>query len=743
MRKLMWFTLGFGMVCCLCVYVLPGGFLIPLAAVTGVLAVLAVATGGRLVCIRRAAVTLLGCAVGLSWFSLFHGLYLNAVGTLDGQTQSAVIRAADYSYVTAYGMGVDGRMDWNGRSYRVRAYLDAGEPLEPGDTVSGQFRFRSTTPEGNDESTYHSGMGIFLLAYQVDDVAVSTQDSPSWRDFPARLRFRIQEILQSCFPEDAAPFARALLLGDTGGLDYETDTSFKLSGIRHVVAVSGLHVSILFALLSTVTLRKRFLTALVGFPILLLFAAVAGFTPSVSRSCIMCGLVLMALLSHKEYDGPTALSFAALVMLVCNPLVITSVGFQLSAASVAGIYLFAPGIQRWLRSLFGEVKGKKVKGFFVRWFAASVSITLSAMTMTTPLCAWYFGTVSLVGVVTNLLALWVISFIFYGLMAVCLLSTFWMGGAVFIGKIVAWPIRYVLLVAKLLADFPLAAVYTRSPYITAWLVFVYVLLLAFLLGRKSSPGRLACCAALGLCFALLASWAEPMLDNTRISVLDVGQGQCILLQSGGRTYMVDCGGDSDTKTADIAAETLLSQGISRLDGLILTHCDRDHAGAAGNLLSRVNTDLLILPPDGAELAASADGEVVYADRNLTLTYGHVALNIYTSAFPGSDNENSLCILFDTENCDILITGDRNANGERVLLRSGQIPEADVLIAGHHGSKNSTCEELLATVRPETVCISVGADNPYGHPAPETLQRLLEYGCAVYRTDQNGTIIIRR
>lgn len=509
-----------------------------------------------------------------------------------------------------------------------------------------------------------------------------------------------------------------------------------------MAAVSGLHVSILFALLTAVTFRKRFLTALVGFPTLLLFAAVAGFTPSVSRSCIMCALMLAALLLNKEYDGPAALAFAAVVMLIGNPLVITSVGFQLSVASVAGIYLFAPGIRKWLVSLFPDSKGKGVRPTLIRWFTASVSITLSAMIFTTPLSAWYFGTVSLVGVVTNLLTLWVISFIFYGLVAVSLVGAFWTGGAMILGKIAAWPIRYVLLIAKLLAGFPLAAVYTRSPYITIWLVAMYVLLLVFLLSRNRRPGVLLCCGTLGLCLALLASWAEPMLDSTRVTVLDVGQGQCILLQSEGRTYMVDCGGDSDTETADIAAETLLSQGISRLDGLILTHGDRDHTGAAENLLSRVKADILILPPEEGILVAD-NAEVVYAEQDLLLTYGKTNLHIFAADSHGSENENSLCVLFDTENCDILITGDRSAYGERILLHAGKIPEVDVLIAGHHGSKNSTCEDLLAAAQPQTVCISAGRDNLYGHPAAETLQRLEHFGCTVYRTDRDGTITIRR
>lgn len=739
MRKLMWFTLGFGGTCALCAYLLPRELLTALLLCTAALSLFGIIVGKKWNAARRAALVCFGCAMGFFWFSQYHCHYLNTAAALDGQTQTATIRVSDYSYETGYGIGVDGTLTLDGKTYQVRAYLDEMEPLEPGDVVTGQFRFRVTTSNGAYASTYHSGMGIFLLAYQVDEVTIS-ESAPTWLDYPAKLRQQIKAVLQSCFPEDTYAFAKALLLGDTADLGYETDTDFKISGIRHVVAVSGLHVSILFALLSTLTFRKRWLTALVGFPALFLFAAVAGFTPSVTRACIMSALMLLALLFDKEYDGATALSFAALVMLAANPLVITSVSFQLSVASVAGIYLFSSDIRIWLVSLF-----ENQKSFLIRWFASSVSITLSAMTLTTPLCAWYFGTISLVGVVTNLLALWVISFIFYGLIAVCLMYLVSAAGAVMLAKVVTLPIRYVLFVAKMLADFPMAAVYTRSDYIVAWLVFVYVLLLFFLVSRNRKPVILGCCALLGLCLALLAGWAEPMLDDTRVTVLDVGQGQCILLQSEGRTYMVDCGGDDDETTANIAAETLLSQGISRLDGIILTHCDWDHAGAAANLLTRVETDLLILPStaDAAGLADATRGEVIYAEEDLTLTYGQTILTIFAPTFPGTGNEMSLCVLFDTEKCDILITGDRSGFGERMLLRYANIPDVDVLIAGHHGSNNSTCEELLQAVHPETVCISVGENNSYGHPALELLERLAEFGCTVYRTDINGTITIRR
>ena len=734
MRSLIYIALGVASACALWVYALPQTWLLPLAAGAGLVTSLLAGIGRR-----RGALLALGLSLGLLWCGVHSRMLLETIRQMDGVTREGCIHICDYSEETAYGIAADGRMTLSGKTYQVRVYLNRKEALEPGMQVQGSFLFRSTVPGGTMRPGYYMGKGVYLLAYQRGE-SICTGGEESLLDVPARMRRSICRILESCFPEDAAPFAKALLLGETSDLNYETDTDLKISGIRHIIAVSGLHVSILFGALEVLTFRKRYLTALVGFPGLLLFAALAGFSPSVSRACVMVALMLLARLLNREYDGPTALAFAVLIILAGNPMAISSVSFQLSVASVAGIFLFAPGIQKWMGSIFGEIKPGTAKARLVRWVTSSVSITLSAMALTSPLCAWYFGMVSLIGVVTNLLTLWIVSILFYGLLSLCLVYPLWRLGAGILGWILGWMIRYVLLVAKLLADFPLAAVYTSSPYIVAWLVFVYGLLILFLISRNRRPALLGSCACVGLCLALLCSWLEPAMDNVRLTVLDVGQGQCILLQSGGRTFMVDCGGDSDTGTADLAAQTLLGQGIHRLDGLILTHLDRDHAGGAACFLSRMDTQMLILP-EKSDLSGAE--RTIYAREELQLTFGDASLTIYPPAFPGNSNETSLCVLFETEKCDILITGDRSGFGERSLLRNARIGDVDVLIAGHHGSKNSTCEELLEAVQPEIVCISVGRDNSYGHPAQETLDRLAQFGCTVYRTDQLGTITIRR
>lgn len=745
MRKLLWFAIGFLAACAFGAYFYSDRFLVIAAAVMLLAVVLAFAARWAGFA-RLAAVACVGLSLGLCWFHVYDSFFLQEARLMDGKTEEATFIVRDYSYGTQYGSAVDGTVDLGEHTYQVRIYLDSAQDLKPGDRIIGEFEFRYTTSGGSQEVLYHRSEGIFLLAYQQGRCVYERCWSVPWIDLPAVWRCRLTRIIEDAFAQDTAGFAKALLLGDRTDIDYETNTNFKVSGISHIIAVSGLHVSILFGLIYFLTGKRRFFTALLGIPVVLLFAAVAGFTPSITRAAIMQILMMLALLLGKEYDPPTSLSFAALVMLFINPLVVSSISFQLSFACMAGIVFLGEPIRGWLldERRFGRWDNK-----FIKSFCVSISVSLSATVFTTPLVAIHFGTVSLVATVTNLLTLWVVTYIFYGIMLVCLLGCFSAGAAAFVAGILSWLIRYVLGAADLMASIPLAAVYTKSGYIAAWLVFCYVLLAVYMLLKKKPAVLFGCLVTVGLCLCVGLSWLEPLLGECRMTMLDVGQGQSILLQSGGKTFLVDCGGDYGEDAADMAAETLLSQGIRRLDGIILTHYDADHSGGLEYLLTRIDTELIFVPDIEDEYGVAdrlrqqmGDG-VILVSEDLTAGYDTALLQLYAPFSYESGNEGSICVLFQTENCDILITGDRGAVGERLLLRGRELPQVDVLVVGHHGSKYSTSEELLDAVQPTYAFISVGEGNRYGHPAQVILDRLAQYGCIVLRTDENGTIVFRR
>lgn len=747
MRKLVWFSVGFTAAMILSAYWLSVESLIPLAIIVGLLAL-----GFLLWHIPKHLIifaVLLGMLMGFVHNWCYDQMFLSDIRLCDGMTLPGRITATDYSFSTNYGGAVDGEIVVNGTECDVRLYYYEQLQIEPGDILTGQMRLRYTPAGGKNPTTYHKGEGIFLLAYADETLQHESVLDSSFSYFAAHLRNDITDQIETVFSQDTAFFAKALLLGDDGDIGYEDNVAFQKSGMRHIVAVSGLHVSVLFSVLYFLTGRKRLLSLLAGIPLLLIFAAVAGFTPSVVRACIMQALVLLAVAVDREYDPATALSFSVLVILFLNPLAVTSVSFQLSVGCMIGIFAFSHRIRGWLlhTKRMGQYSDKSLRGKLIRWFASSISVSVSAMTFTLPLCAVYFNMVSLIGIVANLLTLWVISFIFCGVVAACIASIIWMPLGTMIAFPISFAIKYVLLIARMLSGLPFAVAYTDSIYTVLWLIVTYVLIIVFFAVKQKRFIPIAATVLTLYCFSLLATWIEPYFDNVRISAIDVGQGQCILLQSRGSAYLIDCGGDNPENTASAAMNWMGAQGISRLDGLILTHYDSDHVNGAELLLQILDVDKLYVPktePASPMCKQFADQPVsidlIDDIKQIQCDTGKLVL--IPSESDKTGNESSMCILFQGENCDILITGDRDIQGERELLSQYDIGDIDVLVAGHHGAATSTGIELLSRTKPEIILISVGADNNHGHPNQSVIDRLQNAGCVIYRTDINGTILIR-
>lgn len=748
MRKLMLFTIGFTLACIVGTYFYSSWMWVLL--LIGMICIgVTVALRKRWDFLKITAVAI-GLCIGICWFGAFRYAYLFPAANADGKDLELTAKIVDYGNAGDYGMTVRGRIKLDGRTYPVVLYLKGNYELDPGDTVSGKFRLRMTH-DGLQGNTYHRSSGVFLLAYALDDCVCNEQEGMSVIHFPAVLREEIKTRLERCFSEKTVGLAKALLIGDRSGIDYETSTAFKVSGISHIIAVSGLHVSVLYSVIFLIAGRKRLITAIIGIPVLILFAALTGFTPSVTRACVMQILFIIADYILKEYDPPTALSASVLLMLAVNPVSVSSASLQLSVGCMAGIILFSSRIQEWICSFsfWRSWKGKNIKVRLRNWIASAVAVTFSSMFFTTPFVAYYFGSVSLIGVLTNLVTLWAVSWIFYGAMLVCLLSVVWNYGALMIAWLVGWLIRYVTLISKAFSSIPFAAVYTKSSFIIAWLILAYLLVMVFLLWKKRKPYLLICSMLISLSVALLLSWFLPLTSQSSMTVLDVGQGQSIILQSQGKSFLIDCGGDDPKAASDLAAETLLSMGIYRLDGIILTHYDADHAAGIPYLLSRIHADHVYLPEPCEDekmkqaILETAGDCVIFVLQDLHLTWERSTLSVYSPIFQHDDNESGLSVLFQGENCDILITGDLSISGENKLVLDKSIPKLTALVAGHHGSPYSTGESLLAATMPEYVFISVGENNRYGHPSPQVLDRLDQYDCSVLRTDCDGTIVFRR
>lgn len=691
---------------------------------------------------KRIRIAAFGLSLGLLWCWVYEQ---NHIKPLEGTAESGILhaRVLEVPRKTDHGC----RVLCESGSVRLFLYLDETNlTLKSGDELTVPVRL-SNVSQG--ENLSYIAKDISFLAFQEGEVTL-TGHSRKWTDYPALFYQKMREQIAAIFPSDAEPFARALLSGDTDGLDYGLRNAMSLTGISHIVAVSGMHVSLICGLVMLLCVQRRRLAA--GFCIVAMwfFAAMLGFSPSVTRAVIMNTILLLAPLLGKENDGPTSLGFALMVLLLWNPYSIASVSLQLSFAAVAGILLVTQKLIGWLDRLSRRKRWKHNHPWCSRLLSAcflSFSTTMGATLLTAPLIARNFGIIGLSSLLMNLIAVPVLSCIFSLGYGALLLSVVFLPAGQFVAGVLAWGIRWVCDLVRWVAEFPFCALYTESPFAVGWLIFVYALIpLCF---WKRMRKRFVLGAMVGS-LLLVFGCQRLFRPSFQMTMLDVGQGQCIVVQSGNLTAVVDCGGTHGSEVGEQAARQLLSRNRVSVDALILTHYDSDHTAGALQLMERMTVHGLFLPKietedtGKQELVAAAwrlGIPIYYVETDTALRFSEGHMELYAPRRNSGENDG-LSVLLSVEECDILITGDMSIAAEEALLDSRDLPDIEILVAGHHGSKGSTGVRLLQELKPETVLISVGK-NTYGHPAPETLERIAAIGAVVYRTDYNGTITVKR
>ncbi len=632
----------------------------------------------------------------------------------------------------------------------------------------------ATNPGEWDSADYYL---ITSVAGRLKQAELLGSDGGKWqlREWLKQCSSRLEDRLLQALPGREASVLAAMLLGERYGLDREIKELYQNNGIAHVLAISGLHISMLGMGLYRLLRRCSCPitpAAIAGGIMILLYGEMIGWGASALRAIGMYLIRMLGEVWSRHYDMLTAMGVLAAGMVCYNPRLVYHCGFLLSFGAVAGMGMINPVLTKLVP------KGKTGRTFvkkLVQGLLASLSTTLATL----PIQLYFFYQIPVYGILLNLVILPLMS----SLLAGGLVLMAWPGMVP-----VQWGVQGILALyegsCRLAQQLPGHLWITGQPEKCQVAGYYLLLILAVMALKQwgwekreqkgAKPGeekfvrisgkrrRLVRLGSFLLAFMAVLLLTRQQDNGFCLTMLDVGQGDCICVRNGqGGTYIFDGGSSSRSRAGEyVLIPYLKSQGIRRVDAIFLSHGDQDHISAVKELLTDsegIRLDTLYLPQIAqplpgalAELetqAHKAGCRVVYLSQGMGWQQGTFRLTCLwpSSGYEGESNASSACYLLEEGDFRVLLTGDVEGEGERELTRYLQflgVSKVDVLKAAHHGSRYSTSDTFLQTVTPRLALISAGRDNSYGHPHRELLTRLENAGCLILQTPESGAITVR-
>ena len=592
-----------------------------------------------------------------------------------------------------------------------------------------------------------------------------------------QVRNKYEEYMAQAMPSQDAAAIFAMLFGGYQGIRPELLEAFTVTGIVHILSVSGSHITLMAG---TANIVGRFLhmspraTAALATGVILFYSLLAGAIPPVIRSALMGILTLLALTAGRERDAQHILGLVALALLLYSPLWLFDISFQLSFGVTAGLLYLASPLRESLR---------KILPIFV---ADSLAVTIGAQLSVLPIIAWYFYVLSLSSLLANLVIAPIVEWIIVaGLLAGLLASLLPLAGkVVFLLSSVVLGLVYEL--SRWVAALPGSQIY--MPTFSWWGGMLYYMGLGWLILGDEYRKRLMSCVGskyllavgqklgsskgwqavslLGMLAVIFCYWQIWCNDKEmQVHFIDVGQGDsALVITPHGRAFMVDTGGVREG-SYDIGSRVdvpyLLHYGVEKLDYIFLTHAHDDHAGGVKGILTKIPVGAIGIGHEGAGdyLQAFGTGEIGKIEKLLVplqegssieldgvridMLYSPESRKVQESQLQATGNEFSNLIRVSYGEASFLFTGDLVAEQEQQVLANGTNVASTVLKVGHHGSRTSSSQEFLTAVNPGWAVISCGYNNSFGHPHKEILNRLTSCTKAkILRTDQQGAIVFR-
>lgn len=657
--------------------------------------------------------------------------------------------------------------------------------------VRGKLRqFEEAANKGNFDSRKNYLSLGFYGKIEAGTIEVINSDYSGIRQGLYELRMEIIERLEKLCSDNKGIFSiinnkngiiGAIILGDKTDLDSDIKELYSVSGIAHILAISGLHISFIgMAIYRLLRRRFRFLfSAAVSIPVVLSFGIMSGFGISTIRAIIMFILKIIGEVLGRKYDAITAISLAGLVLLVQNTFVVCNSGFQMSFGAIIAIVLILPIVEEILNT------DNKI----IKVLSANFTISL----VMNPILAWNYYELPTFSFLLNIVVVPLMSVVIVSSIAGIFCSCIMFG----FGKVVIFPgcgiLELYTFLCNIINKSSVASIVVGQPKVTIIIVY-YAILLVVLFGLKNirtkytraekerniikkETGlvlekkakkerrikgqnvklRLACIVGFLLLNCLIYYIPNP---GFYITFINVGQGDGILIHGdNGTKVMVDGGSTSEKQVAkNCIVPYLKAEGIGTIDYSIITHTDKDHISGILEILennnsNRIRIKNLVMPDinmkddtynELIEKAKLKKINVLYIKKGDTLSLGKTKIKcIYPETTTTASDKNDYCTVLSVKNktSKILLTGDISKEIEE-KIKDDIEENYTVLKVAHHGSNYSSSEKFLKKVNPKYSIISVGKNNSYGHPGNETMERLRKQGGVIYRTDEKGGITIR-
>ncbi len=640
----------------------------------------------------------------------------------------------------------------------VICYLKTGQSLpEIGSTIKvegklGYFERPSNPGQFDAESYYH----ILKISFRLNQAEIQektdTYNKAGEKLYEIRKYF--SDVLENALSDEDASVMKTMLLGEKRAVHKEIKALYQRNGIAHILAISGLHISLLgmalFRALRKTGLPVKF-TSCVSVVVILLYGFMTGFSISSLRAVIMFMIHMAALLRGRTYDRITAAFLAALLMLIYQPLYLFSSSFLFSFGCIFAIGFLVPALTEKVKHTDKQPAALRV------FFLSGAAITMAGI----PLQLCFFYQLPLYGMILNLMIIPLMSLLIPGGMLLLLfykIPVIKTLTASFITGILAVYEKSCLIAEKL----PFHTILPGKPEKIQIGIYLLVLLAVIVCQKKLSLWKKWVLVICGASIMFL-----PGKKELTVTFLDVGQGECIYVESRrGEHFLIDGGSSSVSSVGEYRIIPFLKyQGASQLEAVFVTHPDEDHCNGIRELLEKgkaegIRVKNLVLPdiPISARnesylaLEQAAKEEkipVSYISRGQRIVKGDLAftcLHPVSGDFYREANEYSIVLKLDYGNFSAMLTGDVEGSGEKQMMiflkeirDSGRLT---VLKVSHHGSRYSTPDEFLEDQRPVYSVISCGKDNSYGHPHAELTERLEDCGTDIWITCEEGAVTFR-